>query len=179
MGGLPGAESSGFRWGLRLPGLLCDAGVGSLEAGTFSPSQAWSSIWVWCGGRGQSISRSTGLPGPLRPAPSPLPPPRFHSPKGLQGPLGRKARSFSPPCPRRGTQRSTPAVGLAKTLPWDSASTVSSEIGGSGGVARWKCQGRWGSGERLLTGQRHSRASESESGTPLMGARGSGRSRSG
>lgn len=116
---------------------------------------------------------------PCAPASCPLLPPRFHSPKGPQESLGRKARSFSPPCLRCRAQRSTLAVGFAKTLPRDSATSVSSEIGGSRGIARWKCQGRWGLGERLLRGQRHPSASESESDTPLMGAGGSGRSRSG
>lgn len=122
-GGLPGV------W--LLPGLLCDAVMGSLEAWT-PPAHSWqvpSGLGVGGGARGSLLS---GAPRRLR-TPPPGPPSSLPSEsEGAARLLGRKARPLSspcPPCPRE--VRTREARGPRGPFP-----SISSEAGAFWGSCR-------------------------------------------
>ena len=131
--GREGSQGWGCERPVRLPGLLCDAGLGSLEAwtrplltaGRFHPGLVW--------GEGARGSLMSGVPRKLR-APPPAPPPSFWTPQseGAARLLGRTARPLSspcPPCPREVGTREAP-------WPQGPFPSISSEAGGLWGSCR-------------------------------------------
>lgn len=115
-------------------GRLCDAGVGSLEAGSISKHRRGEFHRGLVSGEGaEGHSGSTGLPAVLTP-----PPPPFHSPKGPQGRW--EGRPDPSPYPARdpGTRELHWPQGLQSPCQGISPLPFLVRLVGSRGHDRWK-----------------------------------------